>query len=129
MQQGAAMLDARGCIVYCNLSLAQLLGVARETVIGRLLLVFVASEDQPAPAAARYAAVSLSTSRRNPASGITKFRKATIQQKLWKSPHYVTFQPPQSNVQCKIARYHYYGCNLTVPWPLHHSLRSGNFRE
>lgn len=48
MQQGAAMLDARGCIVYCNLSLAQLLGVPRETVIGRLLLDFVAAEDQPA---------------------------------------------------------------------------------
>src|SRR5207302_9627161 len=83
MQQGAAILDARGCIVYCNLSLAQLLGVARETVIGRLLLDFVASEDQPAPAAARYAAVWLSTRRRNPASGITNFRNATIHQKFW----------------------------------------------
>jgi PAS domain S-box-containing protein len=48
MQQGAAMLDGRGRIVYCNLSLAQLLGVARETVIGRLLLDFVASDDKPA---------------------------------------------------------------------------------
>jgi PAS domain S-box-containing protein len=48
MQQGAAMLDARGCVVYCNLSLAQLLGLPREHVIGRLLLDFVASEDQPA---------------------------------------------------------------------------------
>ena len=48
MQQGAAMLDDRGCIVYCNLSLAQLLGAARETVIGRLLLDFVAPEDQSA---------------------------------------------------------------------------------
>jgi PAS domain S-box-containing protein len=48
MQQGAAMLDARGCIVYCNLSLAQLLGVERETVIGRYLLDFIASEDRPA---------------------------------------------------------------------------------
>lgn len=47
MQQGAAMLDARGCIVYCNLSLAQLLGVARETVVGRLLRDFLASEDWP----------------------------------------------------------------------------------
>src|ERR1700675_5162003 len=42
MQQGAAMLDARGCIVYCNLSLAQLLGVSREKVIGGFLKVFVA---------------------------------------------------------------------------------------
>src|SRR4051812_27273096 len=30
MQQGAAMLDTHGCIVYCNLSLAQLLGMPRE---------------------------------------------------------------------------------------------------
>ncbi len=48
MQQGAAMLDAHGCIVYCNLSLAQLLGVPRETVIGRQLLDFLALEDQSA---------------------------------------------------------------------------------
>ena len=48
MQQGAAMLDGRGRIVYCNFSLAQLLGVPRETVIGRLLLDFVASDDKPA---------------------------------------------------------------------------------
>src|ERR1700687_5756133 len=48
MQQGPAMLDARGCFVYCNLSLAQLLGVPRETVIGRLLLEFITTEDQPA---------------------------------------------------------------------------------
>jgi PAS domain S-box-containing protein len=47
MQQGAAMLDARGCIVYCNQSLARLLGMPRETVIGRLLREFVASEDWP----------------------------------------------------------------------------------
>ncbi|HEY1676738.1 MAG TPA: ATP-binding protein [Candidatus Sulfotelmatobacter sp.] len=48
MQQGAAMLDAHGSIVYCNLSLSQLLGVPRETVIGRFLLDFVAAEDRPA---------------------------------------------------------------------------------
>jgi PAS domain S-box-containing protein len=47
MEQGAAMLDDRGCIVYCNLSLAQLLGVPRENVIGSLLQDFLASEDQP----------------------------------------------------------------------------------
>jgi PAS domain S-box-containing protein len=47
MQQGAAMLDARGRIVYCNLSLAQLLGAPRETVIGCLLLDFLAPEDRP----------------------------------------------------------------------------------
>src|SRR5580704_14922004 len=48
MQQGAAMLDARGCVVYCNLSLAQLLGVPRESVIGRYLQDFLAPEDQAA---------------------------------------------------------------------------------
>jgi PAS domain S-box-containing protein len=48
MQQGAAMLDVRGCVVYCNLSLANLLGAPRETVIGRLLMDFLASEDRPA---------------------------------------------------------------------------------
>src|ERR1700733_13419124 len=47
MQQGAAMLDSGGYIVYCNLSLAQLLGVPRETVIGRLLQDFLPSEDHP----------------------------------------------------------------------------------
>ena len=47
MQQGAAMLDAHGCIVYCNPSLVQLLGIPRENVIGRLLQDFVPSTDQP----------------------------------------------------------------------------------
>jgi len=48
MQQGAAMLDVAGCIVYCNLSLAKLLGVARDKVIGRRLQDFVAPTDGPA---------------------------------------------------------------------------------
>jgi PAS domain-containing protein len=48
MQQGAAMLDARGCVVYCNPSLARLLGVPRVTVIGRLMQEFITPEDQPA---------------------------------------------------------------------------------
>jgi PAS domain S-box-containing protein len=47
MQQGAAMLDARGYIVYCNLSLGRLLGMPKETVIGHLLEDFLAPEDQP----------------------------------------------------------------------------------
>lgn len=47
MQQGAAMLDARGCIVYCNLSLAQLLGVPREKVIGGNLQDLLDPADQP----------------------------------------------------------------------------------
>jgi PAS domain S-box-containing protein len=48
MQQGAAMLDARACIIYANLSLAQLLGVPREKLIGLPLTKFVAPEDQSA---------------------------------------------------------------------------------
>lgn len=48
MQQGAAMLDTRGCVVYCNRSLAQLLGMPREEVIGRVLLDFVAADDRSA---------------------------------------------------------------------------------
>ncbi|MFZ0535844.1 MAG: ATP-binding protein [Candidatus Sulfotelmatobacter sp.] len=48
MQQGAAMLDANGCIVYANLSLAQLLGVPREKLIGLSLTRFLAPEDQSA---------------------------------------------------------------------------------
>src|SRR5579859_5250408 len=47
MQQGAAMLDARGCIIYCNLSLAQLLGMTRDQVIGRYLCDFVGPADVP----------------------------------------------------------------------------------
>lgn len=47
MQQGAAMLDARGCIIYCNLSLAQLLGTSRESVIGSFLADFLAPADRP----------------------------------------------------------------------------------
>jgi PAS domain S-box-containing protein len=46
MQQGAAMLNAEGNIIYCNPSLAQLLGVPRETVIGVPLRNFVAGADQ-----------------------------------------------------------------------------------
>jgi PAS domain S-box-containing protein len=48
MQQGAAMLDARGCIIYCNLSLAALLGASRQDVVGRLLQDFLDLADQPA---------------------------------------------------------------------------------
>jgi PAS domain S-box-containing protein len=48
MQQGAAMLDAQGCIVYCNLSLSRLLGAPREDVIGRPLQGYLAPEDRSA---------------------------------------------------------------------------------
>ena len=34
MQQGAAMLDSKGCIIYCNHSLAELLNVPREAIVG-----------------------------------------------------------------------------------------------
>ena len=47
MQQGAAMLGDHGRIVYCNPSLAELLGIPRENVIGRLLQDFVPGTDQP----------------------------------------------------------------------------------
>jgi PAS domain S-box-containing protein len=46
MQQGAAILDANGCIVYCNLSLAGLLNLPREGVINRYLHEFVDSADR-----------------------------------------------------------------------------------
>jgi PAS domain S-box-containing protein len=46
MQQGAAMLDAQGCIVYCNPSLVRLLGVPRETVTGSILQHYLADDDQ-----------------------------------------------------------------------------------
>ena len=47
MQQGAAMLDAHGCIIYCNLSLAQLLGVSREKVIGGYMQDLLDPADRP----------------------------------------------------------------------------------
>ena len=47
MQQGAAMLDGRGCIIYCNLSLAQLLGVSREKVIGGYMQDLLDPADRP----------------------------------------------------------------------------------
>jgi len=47
MQQGAAMLDARGSILYCNLSLSKLLGMPRDQVTGRLLQDLLAPADLP----------------------------------------------------------------------------------
>ena len=46
MQQGAAMLDAHGCIVFCNPSLVRLLGMPRETVTGSILKYYLAQDDQ-----------------------------------------------------------------------------------
>jgi PAS domain S-box-containing protein len=45
MQQGAAMLDGNGCVIYANLSLAQLLGMPRERVIGQYLKDLLAPAD------------------------------------------------------------------------------------
>ncbi len=45
MQQGAAMLDAKGCIVYCNASLSGLLNTPRENIIGNYLQDFLAPAD------------------------------------------------------------------------------------
>src|SRR6204780_1865081 len=47
MQEGAAMLDADGCVIYANHSLARLLDVARETLVGFPLTNFLAPEDHP----------------------------------------------------------------------------------
>lgn len=46
MQQGAAILDAYGNIIYCNLSLGQLMGVDHESLIGTPLQRFLNSDDQ-----------------------------------------------------------------------------------
>jgi PAS domain S-box-containing protein len=46
MQQGAAILDAYGNIIYCNLSLAQLMGVDHDSLIGIPLQRFLNSDDQ-----------------------------------------------------------------------------------
>lgn len=48
MQQGAAMLDANGDIIYCNPSLAQLFAAPQQSIVGVPLLRFVDAEDQPA---------------------------------------------------------------------------------
>jgi PAS domain S-box-containing protein len=48
MQQGAAMLDARGDVIYCNAGLAQLFGQALQEIIHVPLLRFVHPGDQPA---------------------------------------------------------------------------------
>ena len=45
MQQGAAMLNDNGEIVYCNPSLARLLGISLEAVIGTPLQNFIAPSD------------------------------------------------------------------------------------
>ena len=46
MQQGAAILDVYGNIIYCNLSLAHLMGVDHDSLIGVPLQRFLNSDDQ-----------------------------------------------------------------------------------
>jgi PAS domain S-box-containing protein len=46
MQQGAAILDANGNIIYCNLSLAQLVGVDHDSLIGIPLQRLLNGDDQ-----------------------------------------------------------------------------------
>ncbi len=48
MQQGAAMLNGRGEVLYCNLSLAKLLGVPREAVIGLPLQNLISVDEHAA---------------------------------------------------------------------------------
>ena len=48
MQQGAAMLNARGEIIFCNPSLAALFGTTVESLIGRRLEELVGAETRPA---------------------------------------------------------------------------------
>jgi PAS domain S-box-containing protein len=48
MQQGAAMLNSTGEILYCNPSLAALLGMSAETIVGRAFTDFIQSDDRDA---------------------------------------------------------------------------------
>ncbi|TXM72762.1 response regulator [Methylobacterium sp. WL12] len=47
IQEGALTLGADGTILYCNLRLAEMLGVSQEHVIGQALHAFVLSADLP----------------------------------------------------------------------------------
>ncbi len=46
MKQGAAMLNERGEVIYCNPSLAELLGLPADEIVGMPLRNFVYAEDQ-----------------------------------------------------------------------------------
>jgi PAS domain S-box-containing protein len=46
MQQGAAMLDSNGDIIYCNASLVALLGVPHEKIIGTAMQRIIDSSDE-----------------------------------------------------------------------------------
>lgn len=47
MQQGAAMLNPAGQVIYCNPSLAALLGNGCEDLVGRRFEEFILAEDRP----------------------------------------------------------------------------------
>jgi len=47
MQQGAAMVNSTGHIIYCNPSLAELLGMTSETMVGRRFNELVTADDRP----------------------------------------------------------------------------------
>jgi PAS domain S-box-containing protein len=46
MQQGAAMLDAKSCVIYANASLSALLGVPKEKIVGYTLTNFLSADDR-----------------------------------------------------------------------------------
>src|SRR5215471_3491826 len=48
MQQGAAMVNCTGHVIYCNPSLAELLGTTGEAMVGRRFDEVITSEDRPA---------------------------------------------------------------------------------
>ena len=48
MQEGAAMLNSRGGVIYCNPSLAALLGLSNDEIIGRSFHDFVEAGDRDA---------------------------------------------------------------------------------
>jgi PAS domain S-box-containing protein len=48
MQQGAAMLNSTGEVIYCNPSLAGLLGLANENIVGHALQDFIQADDRAA---------------------------------------------------------------------------------
>jgi PAS domain S-box-containing protein len=70
MQQGAAMLDSKGCIIYCNHSLAELLNVPREAIVG------IALEDKLEDADRELCQKLLSGTQFGPSQGEMRIRRA-----------------------------------------------------
>ena len=69
MQQGAAMLNAAGELVYCNASLASLLGRSSESLIGTALVDLLVPEDRAAFEA------MIQTSRNSSTDGEARLRR------------------------------------------------------